>query len=127
MKYLNHYTDEKVSQALDEAGAFFCFGKDQFEKKRKDNVKYVNLKYGLVCPRETAKKLLKSLDSIYKQGIKQDKEEQGVEKIILRELNNHEAFYTYDTTSTVEALEGYNITKEQVQKVFHANKHKYNN
>lgn len=38
----------------------------------------------------------------------------GLDEIIRLELVNHEYGYTWDTAQTVEALNCYNVTKEQV-------------
>lgn len=118
MKYLTEYTDAAVSKALDEFGGFFAFSKAQFDEKKKEGVQYVSLFAGLIAPKENAKKLLDAIDKIYEDGMKQDLDENGKVGIIKRELANHEAYYTHDIDSTVDALEGYGITRDEVNKVF---------
>ena len=51
-------------------------------------------------------------------AVKQDIEENGIEKIIKRELGNYECYYTGEIEDAVEALEDYGITHEQVSNVF---------
>lgn len=87
--------------------------------KKKDGVKYVSLGMGLICPKENAGTLLKEMDEVYKKGIQQDIQENGLENIVKRELNNHEAYYTGNTESTEESLKDYPIKAEDVRKVFH--------
>lgn len=38
MKYLSDYTNEKQTQAFDEAGAFFAFSQKQFNEAKKEGV-----------------------------------------------------------------------------------------
>jgi hypothetical protein len=119
MKYLSDYTAQPLEQALDKAGAFFAFSQHQFDEAKKPNVTYVNMKYGLICPKDNALALAKEISDITTKAIAQDLEENGKHNVILRELNNHEAFYTRDIQSTLEALEDYpTITKDDVMQVF---------
>ena len=118
MKTLNNYTEKQVTKLMQEYGAFFCFGSKQFNEQRKEGVKYIDLGAGLVAPKEDYKTFLEKLDNIHKEGIKQDLEENGKNNIILRELYNHEAFYTWDTESTIEALEGYGFADKDIIDVF---------
>ena len=80
----------------------------------------------LVSSLKSESKLLKSdykneekkISTIQKEGIEQDIKENGIDNIIKRELFNYECFYTYDYSDCVDALSEYNITEEQVKKVF---------
>ena len=123
MKYLSEYMQEGQTKALDKAGAFFAFSKDQFDASKKEGVTYVNLNMGLICPKETASTLLKELGEIYKSSIQQDITENGLTAIIKRELNNHEAYYTGDIESTADALADYPVTVEDIHKVFRNKNH----
>ena len=119
MKYLINYIEDGMSALLEEHGAFYAFSNKQFDEAAKEGVKYTNMGNGLICPKENADKLFKGLEENLDKGIKQDIEENGLEAIIRRELYNHEAFYTYSVTSTVEALELYeDISKEDIIRVF---------
>lgn len=118
MKYLSDYIQGKTSQALNSAGAFFCFSKERFLEQRIEGVVYVDCGGGLTCPKDKAAELTTALDKIVEEGIRQDIEENGKEAIIERELYNHEAFYTGDITDTVESLAGYGINADDVQAVY---------
>ena len=118
MKYLNEYFDEDISTCLKKHGAFFCFSKSQFEEGRTEGVTYVDMGGGLVCPKENAESYSEESDAIIMAAIAQDIAENGIEGIIMRELDNHEAFYTRDISSTVDALVCYDITADQVRQVF---------
>jgi len=121
MKYLNDYIDTEINQAMRKAGAFYCFSDKQFNERRKENVKYVNLGAGLVCPKNKVNEFLNQLDHIIKNGIKKDIQDNGIDNIILRELNNNEAFYTGDIEDTVNALKDYPITTDQIEAIFKKN------
>ena len=115
MKTLNNYTGQSFSKALDQAGAFFAFGQKQFDQARKPDVKYKLLGGGLICPTKNADDLVKFIHSINKEGIEQDMAENGKKAIIHRELANHEAQITMSINDTVDALEEYPITREDVR------------
>ena len=123
MKYLSEYMEARQTVALDKAGAFFAFSKKQFEEKKVEGVKYVNLNMGMICPKDNAVTLLKELDTIYRESIVQDIEENGLNAIIRRELNNHEAYYTGDIESTVDALSDYPVNQDDILAVFRNKNH----
>lgn len=115
MKYLIDYTKECTTGVLEKNGAFFCFSKEQFDEHAKENVEYVSLEAGLVCPKENAKALRDELEQCIDKAIAQDLEENGKEKIIERELRNHECGYTGDISAAVSALEIYeDITEKDI-------------
>lgn len=118
MKYLNDYTEDQITKVMDQHGAFFAFSNQQFDEKKKDGVKYISCGAGLICPKENAVQLLKDINDVGEKGIQQDVGENGREAIIKRELANHEAYYTGDVDSTVDALEGYGITREEIVTVY---------
>jgi hypothetical protein len=118
MKNSKKILDEKMSACWKKYGAFFAFGNEQFNKKAKKGTTYVSLGSGLICPKNTALEMLKELDKIIADHRQQEIKEKGIEKIIISELYNHEAFYTWSIESTLEALEGYDVTREQVQTLF---------
>ncbi len=118
MKSLTCYTNKLQEAAFKTAGSFFCFSNSSFDEQKVEGVTYTNMGGGLICPADQATWLNNELNTIHSNGIKQDIEENGVKGIIGRELSNHEAFYTYDIDSTVDALAGYNISKEDIQAVF---------
>jgi len=119
MKYLQEYIEEAQTKAFNKAGAFFAFSDKQFDEQKKEGVEYVSMYAGLICPKENTDTLHTELENIYKAGIEQDIAENGREAIVKRELNNHEAYYTGDTTSTIEALSEYKtITPEDINHIF---------
>lgn len=119
MKYLNDYTEEATTKALKNAGALFAFNDKQLNEQKKEDIKYITIGLGLVCPEHNAKDLIKKLGDITKDGITQDILENGTEGIIKRELSNHEVYYTGDISSVVDALAGYEgITKETILEVY---------
>jgi len=118
MKYLTDYMQEKQTEALNKAGAFFAFSEKQYNEQRVDGVVYNSLPGGLLCPEGKAKELLASLDTIYHEAIKQDIAENGIDAIIKRELANHECYYTGDIDDCIDKLVNYPVTAEQILEVF---------
>ena len=118
MKTLNDYTSDKISAVLEKHGAFFAFSNAQFEEKRVEGVEYVRNLNGMVMPKESKFQLIKEINEIYAEGVKQDIAENGLTIIVKRELSNYECYYTGDIEDAVEALEDYGVTHEQVLTVF---------
>ena len=128
MKYLSDYMEEKQTALFEKTRTIFAFSQKQFEEQRKNNVTYVNLGQGMLTEKPNVEEVINELDKIYKDCIKQDIEENGKEKIILRELENHEAFYVSNTEDTERKLEDYEcISKEDIKRVYLENYQKYNN
>jgi len=115
VKYLSHYVEQKQTDLFDRTGAFFAFSTKQFDEKKQPGVVYSSLGVGLIAPKANASELLAGLKTIHAEGVAADIEENGKPAIIQRELANHEAQITGDVSSTVDALEGYDITVEEVQ------------
>jgi len=118
MKYLSDYTKEKTTNLLNECNAFFAFSTSQFKESKKDGIKYVNLQAGLICDKTKVKDYLNGLDQIYKEAIAQDIKENGLDKIIARELWNYESFYMMDYSDAIAALKGYGVTEQKVKEIF---------
>jgi len=121
MKYLTDYVKDGQTKAFNKADAFFAFSDKQFNEEKKEGIKYVDLGAGLICNKLKAKQLVEDISLIHKNGIKQDIIENGIDNIIKRELENHEAYYANDIESTTEALTDYPITNNQIIKVFKDN------
>ncbi len=119
MKYLSDYMQDAQTKLFEETGSFFAFGDKQFAESKVDGVKYTQLGAGLLCPVENAAKVQNNLDSIYTEGIKQDLAENGVKKIIWRELSNHECQISYDYTEVIDILKDYGITADDIEKEWH--------
>ncbi|WP_075344098.1 DUF7659 family protein [Tenacibaculum agarivorans] len=122
MKSLCDYVSKKQSELFKTTGTFFAFSGQQFEESRIKGEKYTQFPGGMFCLSEHADTLLEGLKQIQKEGIQQDLEENGVDKIIVRELYNYETFLTYDLADVIEALEDYPITKEQIELAFEKEK-----
>ena len=120
MNYLSDYTSAKQTQLWNDNGAFFAFSKKQLDEEKQEGVVYVSLGMGLIAPKENASKVIEGLESINTEGIKQDITENGIKAIIHRELANYEAQITCSISDTVEALEDYGITREQVREEYNA-------
>lgn len=118
MKYLSDYTNNATTEAMEKYGAFFAFSASQFNEKRVEGVLYVQDGSGMIAPKEKYKNLVEELNKIHEEGIKQDIEENGLLKIIKRELGNYECYYTGEIEDAVDALKDYGITYEQVLRVF---------
>ncbi len=127
MKYLSDYMEEKQTKLFNKTGTIFAFSQKQFEENRKENVKYVNLGQGMLTEKPFVKEVINGLDKIYKDSIKQDLKENGKEKIILRELENHEAFYVGSIEDTIHKLKDYPITKDEIKKIYVKFWDKYSN
>ena len=125
MKYLSDYTDQPISDLLTKYNGFFAFSTKQFEKAKKEGIKYVNRGAGLFHEAGKSKEFDAELAKINADAIKQDLAENGKDGIIERELSNREAYCTGEIEDAVEALEDYGITSEEVLKVFRATAHKY--
>ena len=118
MKYLSDYTQKNTTQLLDATGAFFAYGRSQFDEQKQDGVDYVAVGYFLMVPRDHEKTLTDGLNKIHTDAIQRDLVENGKEKIIERELYNHECFYTNDISDCVDALEYYDITAYEIGRQF---------
>jgi len=119
MKSLTDYTNTGLTNAMNKAGAFFAFGTEQFNKAKKEGVKYCEMGHGLICPSINAKQLMIDMDENHTKGIEQDIKENGIDKIIVRELYNYECFYTGEIEDAVDALEAYKIDIEIIRKAYY--------
>ena len=118
MKYLSNYTEEKTTKLLNKFGAFFCFSEKQFKENKKDGVIYSRLYGGLVAPKENVKSIMNGISKITSDGIKQDIKENGIKKIIHRELAKFECQFNGDITNAVDVLIDYGISKEEIKKEY---------
>ena len=125
MKYLQDYMSEGTTEIMNRLGAFYAFGQDQFDEAKVDGVKYITNGSGLLCPKANYKQLQEELNQNYKNALKQDIEENSIKKIILRELTNYECFYDGDLSECLKSLKDYGVSEDQVIKVYHKNKDKF--
>lgn len=111
--------EDRITKTMNKHKAFFAFNNQQFEEGKTEGIfKYVSMGAGLICPKENVKQLIEDMHNASKNNINDDLKANGKKKIIHRELANHEASYTYSIEQTVDALEGYGITREEVQAEF---------
>ena len=127
MKYLGHYIDNKLSALWKVSFCFFAFSKKQFEEAKTPDKKYTSLGAGLYCPTENSEMVIEMMNNIIKSGIAQDIADHGRTQIALRELANHEAWYTMDVESTMDSLRDYGIKKEDLIKLLYNRNHKIKN
>jgi|TARA_R100000482_G_scaffold122817_1_gene71341 hypothetical protein len=125
MKYLSEIMENRQSELWEKKKVFFAFNEEQFKEGMKkyyltSNDKIVNMGAGMFCPKKNAKEVNEQLDKIYKESIVDDMK-QGKDNVILRELYNHECFWSGDITDCVEKLSDYPITKEEIIEVFNKN------
>ena len=129
MKYLHQIIKDEQTACFDRHGAFFAFSKAQLDEAKDPALEltdYVSLGAGLIAPKTNAAQLVTDLDNIASKGRETDIELHGTDAIILRELNNHECFYTYDISDCIDALSEYSaITETMIRAVFEKERHNY--
>ena len=126
MKYLSDYMEKPQTELFKKTGTFFAFSDKQFEEQKVKGIKYVSLGSGMITPSKNANKVIETLSKIHQKAVKQDLKENGKYQVILRELLNHEAFYTGEIEDTIHALEGYkSITEDDISQIFSKNWGKY--
>ena len=114
---LQRMVDDKITNVMNNYGAFFSFSNIQFEKKRDKNIKnedYISLDSGIVCPRVNALLLVDEMSRIYEAHAKYVTDTYSTEQIIKHELMNHEIDVTGDITDTADAVECYGITRKDI-------------
>jgi len=115
---IDTHAEKARTKALTKYFAFFAFSQKQLDAKTNNNFKYCSLGAGLIAPTVFADKLVTSLTQIGKDSVKRLKSTHSDRDIIWYELGNHEAQITMDISDTVDAVEMYGITRDQVSKVY---------
>jgi len=120
LKYLSDYIEDKHDALMKRLGAFYAFNKFQFKDHAVEGVKYSHLGAGMIVPKDKSKELIDGISNIIDEGIAQDKKDHTAEQIILRELENHEAYYTGCIDDTVDKLKDYGdgFKEEDIRKVY---------
>ena len=125
MKYLADYMESRQTELWNKTGTFFAFSNKQFEEQEQKGKEYVFLGSGMYTLKINASEVIEEGYKIYKESIELDLKENTKDKVILRELSNHECFYTGDITDCIDKLEDYPITKEEIRKIYNKNFSKY--
>lgn len=125
MKYLTDYTEKEQTKLFKKYNVFFAFSAEQFNEQAKEGLKYISRGAGMYQGYKDKKELKefdKEYNKIIENAIKQDLKENGKEKIIERELNNHECYYTGEIDQNViDSLSDYNISKKEIIDQFNKN------
>lgn len=72
---------------------------------------------GDYVPKSKAKEFTERFTAIHEEGRAKELAEKGIDQIIEEQLVNHECFYTGDVSDAVDALAGYDVTRDQVAKI----------
>lgn len=116
---LSAYYQQKQTELFNELGVFFAFSNAQFDEQKKEGVEYCTvLKCGDCVPKQNADQFLERLSALHKESRERNLAEMGIDAIIEYELSNHECWYTGDIKPAVEALEGYDVTYDQVKAIY---------
>lgn len=120
------YIQQKQTELFEELGVFFAFSNEQFASKRKPGVKYCSaLNVGDCVPVDNAAEFCRRLAVIHEEGREKELAEKGLDVIIEEHLVNYECFYTNDVQDAFDALGVYNVTYEDVCRVYREVRHKY--
>ena len=125
MKYLSDYMEKKQSALFKKTGTFFAFSNEQYEEQADKSKIYVFMGSGMYTEKQFATQQIEEGYKIYKDSIDQDLKENGKNGVILRELLNHEAFYTNDLQDTIIKLEDYPIKEDEISHIYQKNYGKY--
>ena len=105
-------------------GVFWAFSNKQFETNKtplKEGDKYIDIGAGGFIPKSNIDAFLdgmNKIDDTFKEAMRDAKVRKNH---IVYELNNHEAYFTRDITSTLDAL-GDDFTREEVLSVYDGRK-----
>lgn len=124
MTNANDVRQKAVNDLLTECRVFWAFSNSQFEEGVKktaleDGDKLIDIGMGGFMPKSCLDKFTTGMEAINKAFDEAMKDEKARVEYIKYELNNHEAGYTRNIDSTMEAL-GEGFTREEVAKVFHS-------
>lgn len=125
IEQIHEERQKKLSTMFEEFGVFFAFSKQQFAQSRKAGVEYVSGFAGMIIPKDNVKFVHERLDRIHGEVAALMREHVPMDKYILYELHNHEAFYTGEVDEILELAKSYypDCTLEHVLKVFSTNNH----
>ena len=122
MKYLSDYMEKPQTELFKKTGTIFAFSDKQFEEQEVKGKKYSALGSGMYTQKGNEKEVVETLEKIYNKAVNQDLKDNGKDQVILRELLNHEAFYTGEIEDTIHSLEGYKeISEDDISQIFGKN------
>ena len=109
-KTLKQIKQDEQTRIIKNNGAFFAFNDQQFKEHKKQNIIYVNMGVGLICPKNNANTLKKELDDLNKKAIKKQMEKQSIKDIVFKNCFNYELQYAFNGFEQLkEILEDYPI------------------
>lgn len=112
---------KQVNDLITDCKVFFAFSNTQFEeavsKLVGEDKKIVSIGAGGFIPKSKVEDYINGMKKISEEFDEAMKNKADREAYIAYELNNHEAYYTRDISSTLDAL-GDGFTREEVMAVF---------
>lgn len=96
-----------LTPILESNGAFFAFSQSQFDEQKKENIVYVSLGAGLICPKENVNKLHAEIKKSSTRSIKAEIKKKGAKAIIRHAYFNHECQITMSTEEAENSLKRY--------------------
>jgi len=114
-KTLKQIKHDEQTRIIKNNGAFFAFNDEQFKEHKKQNIIYVNMGVGLICPKNNAKTLKKELDELNKKAIKKQMEKQSIKDIVFKNCFNYELQYSFNGFEQLkEILQDYPIKETEL-------------
>tara|TARA_R110000851_G_scaffold320701_1_gene485696 strand:- start:4802 stop:5170 length:369 start_codon:yes stop_codon:yes gene_type:complete len=114
--------EKPQTELFKKTGTIFAFSDKQFEEQEVKGKKYSALGSGMYTQKGNEKEVVETLEKIYNKAVNQDLKDNGKDQVILRELLNHEAFYTGEIEDTIHSLEGYKeISEDDISQIFGKN------
>ena len=116
-------TEKKTTEIMNKYGAFFAFSDKQFNEAKNPEIpaeNYRSLFYGIICPAENCKTFTDEMLAATEEAEKLFMQVNDRTEIIKQELSNYECYYVGDPTEAIENLKRFNISAEEIEKVFHA-------
>lgn len=116
----------KYDELFKAVDLFWAFGESQWNEGKKahpvdEGFKYVSIGMGGYFPGQNKQTYIKGMDAINawekQENAELKKNRDEIEKAILYELNNHEAFYSGEIDDVIDLFKGV-YTTEQIRKVY---------
>lgn len=117
--------EQDTTALMDTCKVFWAFSNSQFDEGKKkigllEGEKLIDIGAGGFMPAKYKDTYINGMEQIYLAFKEAMKDEKARKAHILYELGNHEAFYTRDISSTLDAL-GEDFTREEVMEVYKKN------